>query len=72
MVPEKVNESGESPSVGVVAPLPLSATVWVPALSTSVSIPEIEPACIGLNVIEIAQSLLGASEVPHALVEILN
>ena len=68
----KLNESGERPSVGVVAPLPLSATVWVPALSTSVSIPEIEPACAGLNVIEIAQSLLGASEVPHASLATLN
>lgn len=72
MVPGKFNESGESPSVGVVAPLPLSATVWVPALSMSVSIPEIGSACVGLNVIEIAQSLLGASEVPHALFATLN
>ena len=63
----KLSDVGESASVAAVAPVPLRATVWVPAASTSESVPVAAPACVGSKVRESAQSLFGASEGPQPL-----
>ncbi len=46
----KVSEVGESASVGAASPVPLSATVCVPAASVKVSVPVAAPACAGVKV----------------------
>jgi hypothetical protein len=72
MVPGKASEVAESVSVGGAAPLPLSPTVCVPALSTTVSVPVAGPATVGANSIRSWQSLLAATEAPQAFPDRTN
>ncbi len=71
-VPGKVNDVGESVSVGGAAPVPVNCTVCVPPASTSVSVPVAAPVCDGANSTVNWQSLFAASEVPHALLASTN
>lgn len=72
IVEGKVIEADESTSVGAAAPLPFSATTCVPASSITVSVPVAGSALLGLNVIERAQALFAARELPHGFAARLN
>ena len=72
-VAEKLSEAEFSTSVGAAAPVPLKATVCVPAPSVKVSVPATTPICVGVNSTCTWQLLFAASVlVPQELFNIVN
>jgi len=68
-----VSELGIRLSVGAAAPLPLSNTVCVPALSAKVKVPAAAPDCVGVNVTFTEQAFPAASAaVPQAFVKFVD
>jgi hypothetical protein len=51
-------------------PVPLSAAVWVPTLSTTVSVPDRDPEAVGRNTTDTVQPTPEASVAPHVFAEI--
>jgi hypothetical protein len=71
-VPGKFRDQGLSESDGAAPPVPLSAIVWVPALSTRVSVPFDAPVCVGANSTVIAHWLSAPIELPQLLLASTN
>ena len=71
-VPVKVSVVVESASVGAASPVPLSATLCVPGASVKVSAPVAAPVCAGVKVNVKLQELFAATELPQALLAIVN
>src|ERR1039458_6001501 len=71
--PPKPSDVAGRLSVGAAQPKPLSATVWIPAPSVKVSVPEAAPRWVGANSNCIWQSACGCSVLePHELLKMVN
>ena len=66
-VPGKLRLVAERVSVAAAMPVPVSGAVWVPALSTRVRVPDAAPVAVGEKLMEMAQALAAASELPQPL-----